>query len=86
MNHATDKYQQWRLAEAVSEAAVHRNVAKVLRAASGGPTVTADELQEALDLRKLASERLADYIYQTKVDAQALSWSRRSNPAHDHLR
>ena len=86
MNHATEKYQQWRLAEAVSEAAVQRNVAKVLRVAWGGPTVTADELQEALDLRKLASERLADYIHQTKVDAQALSWPRRCDPSHDHPR
>ena len=86
MNYVTEKYQEWRLAEAVCEAAEHRNVAKVLAAASGGSTVTEDELQEVMDLRKLASERLADYIQQTKVNAQTLRWSSVYVPPHDHPR
>ena len=38
----------------------------------GEPLPTAGELQEALELRKLASQRLTDYIEQMRAEADAL--------------
>ena len=74
MSHiATSKFEQWRSAHRAAHAAECLYNNKTVRSVTfAEPPPTERELQEMLELRKLALERLTDYIEQARAEAEAL--------------